>query len=223
MGGEFKPFKPFLDKEGIALRQSCPYLHEQNGKVERKHRHVVETELTLLAQAKMPLKFWQEAFTYATYIINRLASPVIGNKTPFELLYHYKPNHSQIKVFGCECYPFFRPYNKHKFDFHTTKCTLLGISITHKEYVCMHHSGRIYISASVKFNESSFPFSNDPKFSRQESTSQSDFITLLEKFQVVSFSLDAPQITQSAVDQSHSLETFESSEQSQNLDQGKTQ
>ena len=87
----------------------------------------------------------------------------------------------------------------------------------------MHHSGRIYISASVRFNESSFPFSDDTKFSRQESTSQNDFITLLEKFQVVSFSLDTPQNTQTTVDEGHSLETPEASEQFQNLDQGKTQ
>ena len=42
MGGEFKVFRPFLEKERITLRQSCPYLYEQNGKAERKHKHVVE-------------------------------------------------------------------------------------------------------------------------------------------------------------------------------------
>ena len=132
MGGEFKAFEPYLKREGIALRHSCPYLHEQNDKVERKHRHIVETGLALLAQAKMPLKFWQEAFNYATFIINRLASPVLENKTPFELLYSLKPDYAQIKIFGYECFPFLRPYNKHKFVFHTSKCILLGISSAHK-------------------------------------------------------------------------------------------
>ncbi|KAL5754061.1 hypothetical protein ACOSP7_022281 [Xanthoceras sorbifolium] len=36
---------------------SCPYTHEQNGIVERKHRHLVETGLSMLAHASMPLKF----------------------------------------------------------------------------------------------------------------------------------------------------------------------
>ncbi|KAH9718454.1 hypothetical protein KPL71_022239 [Citrus sinensis] len=49
----------------------------------------------------MPLKYWQEAFTYAVYTINRLVSPVVGSKTPFELLYSSKRDYSQIKVFGC--------------------------------------------------------------------------------------------------------------------------
>ncbi|KAH9693065.1 retrovirus-related pol polyprotein from transposon RE1 [Citrus sinensis] len=192
MGGEFKTFEPYLKGEGIALRHSCPYLHEQNGKVERKHRHIVETGLALLAQAKMPLKYWQEAFSHATYLINRLTSPTLENKTPFELLYLTKPDYSQIKVFGCECYPYLRPYNKHKFDFHTSKCILLGISISHKGYVCMHHSGRVYISASVKFNESSFPFQNDSNFCKYRLTDQNVSPTVLEKFQVVSFSTSVP-------------------------------
>ena len=191
MGGEFKAFEPYLKREGIALRHSCPYLHEQNGKVERKHRHIVETGLALLAQAKMPLKFWQEAFSYATFIINRLTSPVLENKTPFELLYSLKPDYTQIKIFGCECFPFLRPYNKHKFDFHTSKCILLGISSVHKGYVCMSNSGRIYISASVKFNENSFPFEKDSSFRKQESVKEGDEVALLEKFQVVSFSVNS--------------------------------
>ena len=192
MGGEFKTFEPFLKKERIALRHSCPYLHEQNGKVERKHRHIVEIGLTLLAQAKMPLRYWQEAFSYATYIINILTSPTLENKTSFELLHLTKPDYSQIKVFGCECFPYLRPYNKHKFDFHTSKCILLGISNNHKGYICMHHSERIYISASVKFNEHSFPFQNDSNFCKHRLTDQNDSLTVLEKFQVVSFNTSVP-------------------------------
>jgi hypothetical protein len=30
---------------------SCPHTHQQNGAIERKHRHLVETALSLLAQA----------------------------------------------------------------------------------------------------------------------------------------------------------------------------
>ncbi|KAH9667020.1 retrovirus-related pol polyprotein from transposon RE1 [Citrus sinensis] len=208
MRGEFKAFEPYLKREGITLRHSCPYLHEQNGKVERKHRHIVETGLTLLAQAKMPLKFWQEAFSYATFIINRLASPVLKNKTPFELLYSLKPDYTQIKIFGCECFPFLRPYNRHKFDFHTSKCILLGISSAHKGYVCMNNLGRIYISASVRFNEKSFPFENDSSFRKQESVKESDEVALLEKFQVVSFFVNSSHdLTQVATAHSNSPDT----------------
>ncbi|KAJ4711692.1 Retrovirus-related Pol polyprotein from transposon TNT 1-94 [Melia azedarach] len=168
MGGEFKTFEPYLKQTGITLRYSCPYTHHQNGKAERKHRHIVETGLTLLAQASMPLKFWWEAFNTATFLINRISTPVLRNISPFEALFHTKPDFSMIKTFGCECYPFLRPYNKHKLNFHTSKCVLLGLSVFHKGYLCLHHSGRIYIARHVVFNENSFPFENDPNFRKNQ-------------------------------------------------------
>lgn len=56
-GTEFKPLKEYFQERGIIQRTTCPYTSEQNGLIERKHRHVVETRLTLLAQASLPLKF----------------------------------------------------------------------------------------------------------------------------------------------------------------------
>ena len=38
--------------------------------------------LALLANASMPLKFWDEAFLTATYLINLLPSKVIKLETP---------------------------------------------------------------------------------------------------------------------------------------------
>ncbi|KAJ4720471.1 Retrovirus-related Pol polyprotein from transposon TNT 1-94 [Melia azedarach] len=185
MGGEFKAFEPYLKQEGITMRYSCPYTHHQNGKVERKHRHLVETGLTLLAQASMPLKFWWEAFSTATFLINRLATPTLGDKSPFHALFHTKPDYTMIKVFGCECYPFLRPYNRHKFDFHTSKCVLLGLSVLHKGYLCLHHSGRIYIARHVTFNEGSFPFENDFRFKDSHKLMMSEPTTSLNHFHSV--------------------------------------
>ena len=56
-GGEYRSFVPFLQNLGIHFRHPCPHTHQQHGKAERKHQHIVEMGLTLLAQAKLPLKF----------------------------------------------------------------------------------------------------------------------------------------------------------------------
>jgi transposase InsO family protein len=55
--GEYKKLSSFFTKVGIADHVSCPHTHQQNGYAERKHRHVVEVGLSLLARAFMPLKF----------------------------------------------------------------------------------------------------------------------------------------------------------------------
>ncbi|KAA3486844.1 Retrovirus-related Pol polyprotein from transposon TNT 1-94 [Gossypium australe] len=53
-GGEYHAFTSVLVNLGILHRLSCPHKSEQNGVAERKHRHIVETGLTLLAQAICP-------------------------------------------------------------------------------------------------------------------------------------------------------------------------
>ncbi|KAL5803006.1 hypothetical protein ACOSQ4_031311 [Xanthoceras sorbifolium] len=70
--GEFLPFVPYLSKQGVQVRFSCAHIHAQSGVVERKHRHLVETGLTLLAHAKMPLMFWFEAFSTICFLVNNL-------------------------------------------------------------------------------------------------------------------------------------------------------
>ncbi|GJT42760.1 reverse transcriptase domain-containing protein [Tanacetum coccineum] len=48
---------PLLSFEEIIHRRSCPHTSEQNGFVERRNRYVMETDLTLLAQACVPQRF----------------------------------------------------------------------------------------------------------------------------------------------------------------------
>jgi hypothetical protein len=110
-GGEYHKLNSFFTKIGMSHLVSCPHTHQQNGAAERKHRHIVEVGLSLLARASMPLKFWDEAFATVTYLINRTPSRVIGHVTPLQKLLQVEPNYSQLKVFGCACWPNLRPYN----------------------------------------------------------------------------------------------------------------
>lgn len=72
--GEYtkRAFQNILSRSGISFRTSCPGHPEQNGFTERKHRRIVETGLTLLAHAHMPISYWVDAFNTAVYLINRL-------------------------------------------------------------------------------------------------------------------------------------------------------
>nr|GEX65143.1 retrotransposon protein, putative, Ty1-copia subclass [Tanacetum cinerariifolium] len=64
--------------------QFCPHTSEQNGFVERRNHHAVETGLTLLTQARVPQRFWHYAFDTAVYLINRMPSRTSTNKSPFD-------------------------------------------------------------------------------------------------------------------------------------------
>jgi transposase InsO family protein len=166
-GGEYqKIHNTFFRSLGITHRVSCPHTHQQNGSAERKHRHIVETGLALLAHASMPIKFWDEAFLTATYLINRMPTRVIDNKCPLERLFKTSPNYSLLKIFGCACWPHLRPYTKHKLSFRSKECVFFGYSALHKGYKCLDvDSGRVYISRDVIFDEGVFPFSRSPPHS----------------------------------------------------------
>ena len=66
-GGGYKKLQPILLDLGIIFFHSCPHTHQQNGKAERKHRSIVDTGLTLLAEASMDLRFWWDAFLSTVY------------------------------------------------------------------------------------------------------------------------------------------------------------
>lgn len=57
-GGEFRTLHTHLLRHGITHQISCPHIPQQNGRVERKNRHVVEVGLTLLYHSNVPLRFW---------------------------------------------------------------------------------------------------------------------------------------------------------------------
>jgi hypothetical protein len=86
-GGEFIKLRQIFASHDIDHRITCPHTHQQNGSVERKHRHIVEMGLTLLAQCSAPLQYWAETFQTACYLINRLPTPVLNNASPFQTLF----------------------------------------------------------------------------------------------------------------------------------------
>lgn len=161
-GGEFIALKSYFNTHGITHRLSCPHTPQQNGLAERKHRHIIDMALTLLARASLPMKFWDEAILTSIYLINRLPTPLLHLKSPFEVLYGSPPDYNHLKTFGCACYPNLRPYNTNKLQFRSTQCTFLGYSSSHKGYRCLDSNGRIYISRDVLFDEHTFPYSTSP-------------------------------------------------------------
>lgn len=73
-GGEFRTLHTYLLANGITHQLSCPYTSQQNSRVERKNRHVVEVSLTILTHSHIPFQFWPYAFHETIYLINILPS-----------------------------------------------------------------------------------------------------------------------------------------------------
>ena len=159
-GGEFTSdeFKPYLLNHGITHHISCPHTPQQNGVVERKHRHIIETAIMLLSQASLPSSFWTFAVQTALTLINFHPTLVLNWKSPWFRLYSTLPNLTQLKVFGCACYPHLRPYTAHKLEPRTRECIFICYPTHSKGYLCLDpQSKHVYTSRHVVFNEAKFP------------------------------------------------------------------
>ena len=81
-GGEYRRLNHYFRRTGIHHCVTCPHTSQQNGIAEPKHRHIVETGLALLAHSSLPVRFWDEAFLTARYLINRMPTRTLQNSTP---------------------------------------------------------------------------------------------------------------------------------------------
>ncbi|KAI3514490.1 hypothetical protein L1887_12931 [Cichorium endivia] len=152
--------RKIFEDNGTFHRLSCPYTPQQNGRAERKHRHIVETGLAMLFHAHIPASYWVDAFSSATYIINRLPTKVLDDHSPFELLYSKQPTYTNLRAFGCLVYPYLRNYSSHKLAPRSLPCVFIGYNNQYKGYKCLDPaSSRIYITRHARFDESTFPFS----------------------------------------------------------------
>ncbi|GKB35432.1 retrovirus-related pol polyprotein from transposon TNT 1-94 [Tanacetum coccineum] len=165
--------RTLLSNNGTHHQLSCPYTPQQNGRAERKHRHITETGLAIMFNAHVPAIFWTHAFSSAAYIINRLPTKLLDNKSPYELLFSSKPNYGNFRVFGCCVFPYLRDYSSHKLAPRSAPCVFIGYSSQYKGYKCLDLSTkRVYTTRHAQFDETSFPFKG------HQSTASSGMILL---------------------------------------------
>jgi len=125
-GTEFTCLTRYFQEQGIIHETSCVNTPQQNGRVERKHRHILNIARALRFQASLPIEYCGECILTAAYLINRTPSVLLKNKTPFEVLFGHAPGYKHLKVLGCLAYAHNSHHKGDKFETRSRRCVFLG-------------------------------------------------------------------------------------------------
>ncbi|KAG4039410.1 hypothetical protein PC123_g25040 [Phytophthora cactorum] len=173
-----KSLKAFYEDQGIEQQTTVPYAHQINGTAERAIRTIVTIGRSMLRHAKLDKCFWDEAAMTAIYVKNRLPSPKIEHKTPFDIVYKSKPSVKHMRVFGCRMYILTPKEKRFKWDPKPRARLFLGYEEVSKAYRLYDiEVGQVVISRDVNFDESTFGLS-PPISDEDEDVDALDFDSL---------------------------------------------
>jgi transposase InsO family protein len=125
-----------LQNNGIVHETSCVGTPQQNGIAEHKNRHILKIMRSLLIETNVPNIFWDNAITFAVYLMNRMPTQVNHFKTPLQVFSAHLKNNSILnlppKFFGCTTYVHLQKQYRSKLEPRAEKCIFLGMGQNQK-------------------------------------------------------------------------------------------
>ena len=110
-------------------------------------------------QSHIPLVYWGDCILTSTYLINRILSPLISHKTPFELLIHKRPSYSHLHAFERLYCGSILAKTWSKSSLRTILVVFLSYPPGYKGYKLLDLvTNFVFISRDVVFHESNFLF-----------------------------------------------------------------
>jgi transposase InsO family protein len=127
-GGEYTSgaFKSYYKFHGIKQQFMVPHTPQQNGVAERRNRTLVECASSILQGKNISYGFWTKGLNTVVYLKNQSPTKKLDFQTPFEILHGYKPDVSNLIVFGSTAFSHIPKDERRKNDAKSIKCVFIG-------------------------------------------------------------------------------------------------
>lgn len=73
----------------------------------------------------VPMEYWGDCVLTTVFLINRLPTPLLQDKSQFDVLTSHRPDYQGLRVFGCLAYNSTLSKHKHKFQPRARPCVFL--------------------------------------------------------------------------------------------------
>jgi hypothetical protein len=143
-----------FNSRGITMQVTAPYAHSQNGKIEHYIRTLEDGFQTLLADSGLSMSYWGDAVLTMNYIRNRVPTSTLpANITPYEEMEHKKPDLSNLRVWGCQCFVAIPPELRAKGGSRRFEAIFVGYEENRIGWRVRDLQGKYHFSRDVIFNE----------------------------------------------------------------------
>lgn len=102
------------------------YNPQQNGKIERGNRVIVEMARSMMNGAQLPQQCWADAVVAAAYIRNRCPTSVLNGKSPMEMITSSLINLDHLRIFGSKAQIMVPKEKRHKLDVKAQSAVFVG-------------------------------------------------------------------------------------------------
>ncbi|KAF4531034.1 hypothetical protein B566_EDAN019037 [Ephemera danica] len=167
-GTELAEIHKYAASIGITIQLSTPHSPQQNGRVERLNRTLLERARACISAKDIPLKYWPEIIRGVTHAYNRLPHDSLKGASPKSYFdgrsKNYQPDISYMRPLGCSVTYWTPGFTRNKLEPVGNTGFLLGYSSQSKGYRILTEYGKVITSSSVRFHENKgFPTATHDK------------------------------------------------------------
>lgn len=143
-----------LNELGVFHTKSNVYTPQQNGRIEREMRTVVESARSAIHARDLNENLWAEAVNYAVFTINQTGTSSCEGKSPAELWFGRKMDIIKLKTFGSDCYVLIHDHKRLKTGKKSKKGIFVGYDLDSPCYRVYLPDERVVTSSvNVIFDE----------------------------------------------------------------------